>query len=73
MANVTNNANDGRTIIANPHNVCCVDWWSRDDIENHIDRKITDEEWVMISNRLEESRQADFELLDICLKEVGLR
>ena len=73
MVNVTNNMNDGRTILANPHNICCVDWWSRDDIENHIDRPLTDEEWGDVSNRLEKSMSADTELLVICLDEVGVK
>tara|TARA_R110000744_G_scaffold228339_2_gene346315 strand:+ start:329 stop:550 length:222 start_codon:yes stop_codon:yes gene_type:complete len=73
MVNATDNKNYARTILANAHNVCCVDWWSRDDVENHIDRKITDEEWVKVSNQLEALAKSDFEDVTYALEMVGLR
>lgn len=72
MVNVTNNMNDGRTILADPHNICCINWWSRDDIENHLDRPLTDEEWGDVSNRLEDYG-IDTGQLVICLDEVGVK
>jgi len=73
MAVIAQNIADAQTILANPNNICCIDWWSRDDIENHIDRPLTDEEWGDVSNRLEKSMSADTELLVICLDEVGIK
>lgn len=73
MVVIAQNIADAQAILSNLNNICCVDWWSRDDIETHIDRPLTDEEWGDVSNRLEKSRSADMELLDICLDEVGIK
>jgi|TARA_R110000824_G_C15199952_1_gene675593 hypothetical protein len=42
-----------RTILADPGNIACIDWWHRDDIENHIDRNLTDDEWEKVSHALD--------------------
>lgn len=73
MVVIAQNIADAQAILSNPNNICCVDWWSRDDIENHIDRPLTDEEWGAISHRLEKSMSADTELLVACLDEVGIK
>ena len=69
MPTAQQNIKLARTILSDPGNICCVDWWHRDDIENYIDRKVSDAEWEKISNLLEDNMKADMELLDFCITE----
>lgn len=72
MTLIAQNIALAQTILADPHNICCINWWSRDDIENYLDRPLTDEEWSDVSNRLEDYG-IDTEQLVICLDEVGVQ
>jgi hypothetical protein len=72
MVVIAQNIADAQAILSNPNNICCINWWSRDDIENHLDRPLTDEEWSDVSNRLEDYG-IDTEQLVICLDEVGIK
>jgi|10_taG_2_1085330.scaffolds.fasta_scaffold82345_2 hypothetical protein len=73
MVNIGNNKNDGRTLLSDSANICAVDWWSRYDIENHVGRRISDDEWEKISNLLEDNMKADMELLDFCITQSGVK
>ena len=72
MVNVDNNRADGRSLLANPHNICAVEWWTRDDIENHLDRKMTDDEWAEVSSQIEALVSPDFGLVSHALEIVGI-
>jgi len=58
-----------RTILSDPGNITAINWWHRDDVENYVDRKVSDDEWEKISNLLEKHVKMDMELLVFCITE----
>tara|TARA_R110002012_G_scaffold226222_2_gene398317 strand:- start:8 stop:229 length:222 start_codon:yes stop_codon:yes gene_type:complete len=72
MVNIANNIADGHSLLANPHSICAVEWWTRDDIENHLGRKMTDDEWAEVSNQIEALLSPDFGLVSHALEIVGI-
>ena len=61
-----------RTILSDPGNITAINWWHRDDIENHIDRPLTDDEWEKVRSQIEAQATPQFEDVTYALEIVGI-